>query len=122
MPNVHICSTWPARSAAGHNPYDRGLSDLIGELSTRSPEFAGWWATHNVRYHQTGIKRLRHPIVGELELAYEVLDVSADDGVTVAVYSAEPGGRSEQQLALLGSWAATPQATTTREQRHTAAP
>jgi transcriptional regulator with XRE-family HTH domain len=97
------------RSEAGRNPYDRGLSDLVGELSTRSPEFRTWWAAHNVRYHQTGTKRLRHPVVGELELDYEVMDVSADDGLTISVYSAEPGSRSAQALDLLASWTATPE-------------
>jgi transcriptional regulator with XRE-family HTH domain len=94
------------RSEAGRNPYDRGLSDLVGELSTRSPEFDTWWAAHNVRYHRTGTKRLRHPVVGELDLAYEVLDVSADDGLTIAAYSAEPGSRSQEALDLLSSWTA----------------
>src|SRR3954465_3048661 len=59
------------RSEAGRNPYDRELSNLVGELSTRSPEFRSWWAAHNVRYHQTGIKRLHHPVAGELDLSYE---------------------------------------------------
>lgn len=95
------------RSLAGHDPYDRGLSDLVGELSTRSEEFRIWWAAHNVRYHRTGTKRLRHPVVGELKLDYEVMDVSADDGITISVYSAEPGSRSEQALDLLASWSAT---------------
>ena len=75
---------------AGRNPYDRELSDLVGELSTRSEEFRTWWAAHNVRYHQTGVKRLHHPVVGELELHYEVMELSADSGLTIAVYSAEP--------------------------------
>jgi transcriptional regulator with XRE-family HTH domain len=96
------------RSQAGRNPYDRGLSDLVGELSTRSDEFRTWWAAHNVRYHQTGSKRIRHPIVGELELGYEVMDLSADDGLTISIYSAEPQSRSQQALDLLASWAATP--------------
>jgi transcriptional regulator with XRE-family HTH domain len=95
------------RSEAGRNPYDRGLSDLVGELSTRSDEFRTWWGAHNVRYHRTGTKRLRHPIVGELELAYEVMDLSADDGLTVSVYSADPGSRSHEALDLLASWTAT---------------
>jgi transcriptional regulator with XRE-family HTH domain len=95
------------RSEAGRNPYDRGLSDLVGELSTRSEEFRTWWAAHNVRYHQTGTKRLRHPVVGELELDYEVMDVAADDGLTISIYSAEPGSRPAQALDLLGSWTAT---------------
>ncbi len=97
------------RSEAGRNPYDRGLSDLVGELSTRSEEFRTWWAAHNVRYHQTGTKRLRHPVVGELELDYEVMDVSADDGLTISLYSAETGSRSAQALDLLASWSATPE-------------
>ena len=66
------------RSEAGRNPYDRDLSNLVGELSTRSHEFRTWWAAHNVRYHQSGTKRLRHPVVGELELSYEVMELSAD--------------------------------------------
>jgi transcriptional regulator with XRE-family HTH domain len=97
------------RSEAGRNPYDRVLSDLVGELSTRSPEFGSLWAAHNVRYHQTGIKRLHHPVVGELELDYEVMEISADDGLTIGCYSAEPGSGSAQALDLLASWAATPE-------------
>src|SRR4051812_12702524 len=99
------------RSEAGRNPYDRGLSELVGELSTRSPEFRTWWAAHNVRFHQTGVKRLRHPVVGELELSYEVMELSADAGLTVAVYSADPGSRSQEALDLLASWSATPAVT-----------
>jgi transcriptional regulator with XRE-family HTH domain len=95
------------RSEAGRNPYDRDLSNLIGELSTRSPEFRTWWAAHNVRYHQTGTKRLHHPIVGDLELSYEVMELSADTGLTISVYSAEPGSAAQQALDLLGSWTAT---------------
>ena len=100
------------RSQAGRKPYDRGLSDLVGELSTRSEEFRTWWAAHNVRYHQTGHKRIRHPVVGELELDYEVMDVSADDGLTISVYSAEPGSRSAEALDLLASWTVTPEPAT----------
>jgi transcriptional regulator with XRE-family HTH domain len=61
------------RTEAGRNPHDRGLQDLVGELSTRSQEFRSRWAAHNVRYHHTGRKRLHHPVVGDLELTYEVL-------------------------------------------------
>jgi transcriptional regulator with XRE-family HTH domain len=96
------------RSEAGRNPYDRDLSNLVGELSTRSDEFRSWWAAHNVRYHQTGVKRLHHPVVGDLELSYEVMELSADTGLTVSIYSAEPGSRSQQALDLLASWTAAP--------------
>ena len=99
------------RSEAGRNPYDRQLSDLIGELSTRSDEFRVRWAAHNVRFHRTGTKHIHHPVVGELELSYETLELSADDGLSVAVFTAEPGTASQQALDLLASWTATPQTT-----------
>lgn len=94
------------RTEAGRMPGDPTVSNLVGELATRSPEFASWWAAHNVRYHRTGTKRLRHPLVGELELEYEALNVAADDGLTISIFGAEPGSRSAEQLALLGSWSA----------------
>jgi transcriptional regulator with XRE-family HTH domain len=96
------------RSMAGRNPYDRALSDLVGELSTRSDPFRTWWAAHNVRYHQTGTKRLHHPVAGDLELSYEVMEPAADAGLRLAIFTAEPGSRSEEALGLLASWAATP--------------
>ena len=97
------------RSQAGRNPYDRSLQDLIGELSTRSDEFRVRWAAHNVRFHRTGTKRLHHPIVGELELSYETLTLDADDGLRLALYTAEAGSASQQALDLLASWTATPE-------------
>src|SRR3954452_11209742 len=96
------------RSQAGRDPYDRNLQDLIGELSTRSDEFRVRWAAHNVRFHRTGSKRLHHPVVGELELRYETLTLDADDGLRLALYTAEIGSASQQALDLLASWTATP--------------
>jgi len=96
------------RSEAGRDPYDRDLSDLVGELSTRSESFRTRWAAHNVRYHDTGSKRFNHPIVGELNLTYETMQLIADAGLMLFVYTAEPGSKSEQAMNLLASWAATP--------------
>jgi transcriptional regulator with XRE-family HTH domain len=95
------------RTEAGRNPHDKGLSGLIGELSTRSEIFRTWWAAHNVRFHRTGIKRLHHPVVGDLSLTYEALDLAADAGLRISAYTAEPGTASEDGLNLLASWAAT---------------
>jgi hypothetical protein len=95
------------RSEAGRDPYDRGLSDLVGELSTQSQDFRTRWAAHNVRFHDTGVKRFHHPVVGELALNYETMQLSADAGLTIAAYTAQPGSRSEDGLNLLASWAAT---------------
>jgi transcriptional regulator with XRE-family HTH domain len=95
------------RSAAGRDPHDRELTDLVGELATQSDEFRTHWAAHNVRFHATAVKQLRHPVVGELELSFNRLDLAADNGLTLFAYAAEPGSRSEEALNLLGSWAAT---------------
>ena len=95
------------RSAAGRDPYNRELSDLVGELATQSEAFRTRWAAHNVRFHNTGVKHLNHPVVGELHLTYNRLDLAADPGLTIFTYTAEPGSRSEEGLKLLGSWAAT---------------
>jgi transcriptional regulator with XRE-family HTH domain len=95
------------RIEAGRSPYDRDLSDLIGELSTRSETFRNRWAAHNVVLHRAGTKQFHHPVVGDLSLAYEVMELSADTGLTLTAYSPEPDSPSQDGLALLASWAAT---------------
>ena len=95
------------RVEAGRNPHDRGLSDLVGELSTRSEDFARFWASQNVRFHRSGLKDVHHPVVGDLHLSFEAMELPADPGLSLVVYSAEPGSSSDDSLRLLASWAAT---------------
>jgi hypothetical protein len=83
------------RTEAGHNPHDKALSGLVGELSTRSETFRSWWAAHNVRFHRSGVKQLHHPVVGDLSLAFEALDLAADAELRISSYTAEPGSPSE---------------------------
>jgi MmyB-like transcription regulator ligand binding domain len=104
------------RSEAGRNPLDRDLSDLVGELSTRSDEFRMRWARHDVRYHDTGTKRLHHPVVGLLGLTYEGMTLVAEPELTMFVFTAEVGSKSEEALNLLASWAATPDPATAHAQ------
>jgi hypothetical protein len=92
---------------AGRDPYDRDLSDLVGELSTQSETFRTLWAAHNVHVHDSGVKRVHHPLVGELTLTYEAMELAASPGLTIAVYTTEPGSKSEEALNLLASWTAT---------------
>lgn len=95
------------RGTAGGNPYDRALSDLVGLLSTRSEEFRVRWASHDVRFHRSGTKRFRHPLVGDLTLAFESLALPADQSLTLVTYSAEPGSPSETALTELARWSST---------------
>ncbi|QZY51772.1 helix-turn-helix domain-containing protein [Leucobacter tenebrionis] len=102
------------RVHAGKNPYDRSLSDLVGELSTRSEHFAQRWAKHNVRAHHRGVKAIAHPTAGELTLGYESMQIPGRDELTLLSYLPEPGSPSAERLALLASWV-------TAEQRETQA-
>jgi transcriptional regulator with XRE-family HTH domain len=95
------------RWAAGRDPHDADLSDLVDELATHSEAFRTRWAAHDVRFHNIGVKHFHHPAVGELSLSLTRLDLAADPGLTIFTYTAEPGSRSEETLKLLGSWAAT---------------
>jgi transcriptional regulator with XRE-family HTH domain len=113
---------WPAIAAttvamlrleSGRNSHDRALNELIGELTTRSSLFAGLWAGHDVRVHTTGTKRFHHPVAGDVSLQFETLELPGDEGQVLFTFTAEPGSASENALAFLASWAASPPDTTT---------
>ena len=95
------------RTEAGRDPHDKGLTDLVGELSTRSDEFRVRWGAHDVQLHRTGLKHIRHPVVGELHLSYEVMELPADPGLALVAFSAEAGSPADDSLRFLASWAAT---------------
>lgn len=97
------------RTEAGRAPYDRALSDLVGELSTRCDAFRTLWASHDVRVHQTGKKNVHHPVVGDLDLTYEGLTLTSERGLLLIAYGAAPGSASSDALRMLASWAATDQ-------------
>ena len=102
------------RAEAGRDPYNRALTDLVGELSTRSAEFRVRWAAHNVRYYRSGIQPFHHPVVGDLTLNYDALEIPADPGLTIVAHSADPGSPSQpaldpaRQLDLAGRSACHP--------------
>ncbi|GDY51187.1 transcriptional regulator [Streptomyces violaceusniger] len=87
------------RREAGRDAHDKDLQDLVGELSTRSEDFRTRWGAHDVRRHGTGTKRFRHPAVGDLTLAYEALDLAAEPGLHMTIYTAEPGSPRKRDCA-----------------------
>ncbi|MFI9168965.1 helix-turn-helix transcriptional regulator [Streptomyces lincolnensis] len=95
------------RVEVAKNPYDRELSNLIGELSTRSDAFRTLWGAHDVHVFTEGTKRFHHPAVGEMELVHESLALPGDEGLSITVYSADPGTPAADALKLLASWAAS---------------
>jgi len=96
------------RAEAGRDPYDRDLTDLVGELSMRSEQFRVRWASHDVRQYRSGTQPFHHPLVGDLTLSYEALEVTADIGQTLIVYTAQPDSPSQQALNRLANWSTTP--------------
>jgi hypothetical protein len=109
------------RAEAGRSPYDRQLSDLVGELSTRSDLFRKLWGAHDVREHRTGLKSIHHPIVGDLDLTYQSMDLASDRGLQMLVFSPETGSASADRLQLLANWAdsnSTPTAAAARAERN----
>ena len=93
------------RAEAGRDPYDKELATLVGELSTRSEDFRVRWAAHDVRIHDTGVKKLHHPIAGDLDLPFESLPIQAGSSTSLVAYLPEPGSPSYDALTLLASWA-----------------
>jgi len=104
--SAHECVAM-LRSEAGRNPHDRDLTNLVGQLATRSDDFRALWAAHDVRFHYNAVKHLRHPAVGDLRLNFNRLTFPAYPGLYLVTYAAEPGTRTGKALQLLATWAAT---------------
>lgn len=98
------------RLEAGRNPHDPELIRLVGELSTQSELFRERWSSRDVKFHRSGTKRLHHPVVGDLDLDYESMDLPSEPGLVLNVYTAPAGSPSADALKLLASWAATHEA------------
>ncbi|MGW5457343.1 helix-turn-helix domain-containing protein [Streptomyces sp. NPDC003996] len=92
------------RMDAGCHPDDPKLSALVGELSVKSEEFRRLWATHDVKEKSHGVKRLHHPLVGDLSLNFESFRLPDDSEQSLITYHAEPGSPSADSLRLLASW------------------
>src|SRR3954451_4131536 len=102
------------RAEAGRSPYDRVLTDLVGELATRSDLFRTLWASHDVRVHRTGSKNVHHPVVGDLDLTFEAMDLTSEPGLQLLAFSAPPRSSSDDGLRLLATWAAAAHLDTAR--------
>lgn len=109
------------RLEAGRNPHDPDLIRLVGELSTQSELFRQRWASRDVMFHRSGLKRLRHPVVGDLDLNFESMELPSEPGLVMNVYTAPAGSPSADGLRLLASWVAS-QKTTPAERRDAATP
>ena len=100
------------RLLAGQDPSDRLFNELVSQLKAGSTEFSEWWDDHTVRTHTSGIKRINHPVVGEMNIQFESLALTSVPGMRLVTYLAEPASSSADALNLLRSWSAEPSVTT----------
>ncbi len=109
-----LYADWPAkaravvatlRMASGRHLDDPGLAALVGELSVRSAEFAGWWADQRVKAGGAAVHEMRHPLVGTMTVTHQALRTEQDQHVVVA--TTEPGSPSHAAMTLLTHTTAT---------------
>ncbi|MGW4243110.1 helix-turn-helix transcriptional regulator [Nocardia sp. NPDC004722] len=105
------------RMVAARTPGDARLTRLVGELSVHDADFRDWWAGHGVRTLAGGRKHLRHPVVGDLELDWQVLQVLTAQGQTLVTYTAPEGSPSHEALRILCSWNAENREISTTQRR-----
>ena len=100
------------RTTAGRDPLDQKTTALVGELSTRSADFAARWAKHDVSRHTRGRKVIEHPAVGRLDLEFNDFALPGEPHISITTYTAAPGSASADGLTLLAAWADTRRQTT----------
>ncbi|MEX3106205.1 XRE family transcriptional regulator [Streptomyces sp. V2] len=101
------------RMESARYPDDQPLTALVEELSARDAQFRQWWTEHDVAARGKGVKKLRHPVVGELTLDWNTLTCGTDPDQHIIVWNAEPGTPSHDGLRLLASWNADQKPTAT---------
>lgn len=106
------------RNAVARDPYDQDLSDLIGELATRSDRFRQLWASRDVYVHKGGLMRINHAVIGRVDLTYEILRLETQPELAMLAFSAETGSPSHDALTLLASWAKTLDGSSVDDARH----
>ncbi len=94
------------RLEAGRYPDDPLLASLIGDLSINSDAFRRLWARNDVKQKTSGVTRVSHPLVGELDFAYEILRLSAQADQSLTAYTFVEGSPTDERMKRLLSWTA----------------
>lgn len=63
------------------------ITELVDELCRNSPEFDALWRENEVVGPSEGTKRLRHPVLGDIELEYSGFAVDGRPDLNLVVYN-----------------------------------
>lgn len=91
------------RVAADRHPDDPEFAALIGRLQAASAEARDWWPRHDVVALSSGTKRLRHPVLGDLDLQHVVLQVADDPEQKLVTFTAD-GDHQQRITDLIARW------------------
>jgi transcriptional regulator with XRE-family HTH domain len=90
------------RDASRHFVGDPWIERLVERLERRSPEFARWWAQHDVQRIPETEKLLDHPKVGQIALRQTVSQIIDDSpGLILVLYTPAPGTDAAERLQKL---------------------
>jgi hypothetical protein len=77
------------------------VSELVDELSAISPEFSAYWRDNDVIAHSEGVKRLKHPQAGLLELEFSSFAVEGRPELSMIVYNPVGAADADRVRALI---------------------
>jgi transcriptional regulator with XRE-family HTH domain len=89
------------RAVAAKYPNDPGFIELIDDLQTNCADFRRLWAEHDVLGSTDGLKRFKHPELGEFILDHTTFELPGDGDIKMVVLTAAPGSETERKLRLL---------------------
>ncbi|RAG84047.1 transcriptional regulator [Streptacidiphilus pinicola] len=95
------------RLGVGRYPDDPLLAALIGELVMHSEEFTALWSQHRVRAWDTATYRMRHPLVGPMDVTQQAMPVPNQQSQRLVAVTAAAGSASQAALTLLAQTTAT---------------
>ena len=79
------------------------VGELVNELCLLSPDFDALWRANDVLVHGEGVKRLRHPILGLIELEYSSFAVDGRPDLGMVVYNPATSAVADQIRSLAAS-------------------
>jgi transcriptional regulator with XRE-family HTH domain len=79
------------------------IAQLVEELSRLSPDFEALWRENDIVAHGEGLKRIRHPELGMLELEFSAFAVDGRPELGMVVYNPATSAVAERIRAFIRS-------------------